>query len=512
MLCFAIITIGVAVLFAGGLRSLTEAWTQPEYSHGLLIPFIALYLYLRTLLQHPEAAERTRGAGILGVSIVVVGLLGGIVGNLARIDDIATYSLIVLLGGLMIAVAGSLRPAGKWIAIVYLLFMLPLPEFIYWRLSIELQLLSSKIGVGIISLFGVPVYLDGNIIDLGDYQLQVAEACSGLRYLFPLMSLSFFFAVVHRAPLWQRVVIFLAAIPVAILMNAIRIGIIGLMVEPFGVAEAEAFLHAFQGWAIFAVAAALLYGLAIIFNRVDRRQPVQAIPDLDFVASVRQLGRIRFVRAAWPLVACTVLVTAASVAWVAMPAPSGQTPHREPLALLADGVPGWTGAPQSLPPEIERVLDADDYLVSDFSPGGGAGARVNLLIAYYSSQTEAKGFHSPEVCIPAGGWEVAGWTRFDTGLETASGHEFIVNRALIQKGVNQQLVYYWFQQRENTFTSEYLAKFDTLIESVMRGRTDGALVRVVTALEPGESASSADERLRRFLDSARIELPRYVPE
>ena len=98
---------------------------------------------------------------------------------------------------------------------------------------------------------GVPVYLDGNVIDLGVYKLQVAEACSGLRYLFPIMSFTYVFAVLYRGPLWHKLVLLALAVPIAVLMNAVRIGIIGILVDRYGIAQAEGFLHVFEGWVVF---------------------------------------------------------------------------------------------------------------------------------------------------------------------------------------------------------------------------------------------------------------------
>ena len=95
--------------------------------------------------------------------------------------------------------------------IFFLLFAIPLPDVVDTMTSLQLQLISSKLGALFISLFGIPVYLDGNIIDLGNYKVQVVEACSGLRYLYPLLSLSFLAAYLFNAPLWQRALVFFSA-------------------------------------------------------------------------------------------------------------------------------------------------------------------------------------------------------------------------------------------------------------------------------------------------------------
>ena len=127
--------------------------------------------------------------------------------------------------------------------------MIPLPEFVLANLSTRLQLLSSQLGVAFIRLFDISVFVEGNVIDLGGYKLQVAEACSGLRYLFPLMTLGFLMACFYKGARWKRVVLFLSSIPITVLMNSIRIGIIGVTVERWGIRMAEGFLHDFRaGW------------------------------------------------------------------------------------------------------------------------------------------------------------------------------------------------------------------------------------------------------------------------
>ena len=146
--------------------------------------------------------------------------------------------------------------------------MLPLPQFIYWKLTIFLQLISSEMGVWFIQLAGVPVFLEGNVIDLGIYKLQVAEACSGLRYLFPILSFSYLFAILYRGPFWHKVVMFAMAAPLTVFMNSFRIGVIGVLVNSYGIGQAEGFLHFFEGWVIFGACIALLFLTAVLLQRL----------------------------------------------------------------------------------------------------------------------------------------------------------------------------------------------------------------------------------------------------
>ena len=155
------------------------------------------------------------------------------------------------------------------------------------------------------------------------------------------------------------------------------------------------------------------------------------------------------------------------------------------------------------------MLAADDYLVADYT---GALPPVSLLISYYHSQTEGSGIHSPEICIPGSGWEVSKWETVETALRAPSGKPLSVNRAVIQKGLDRQVVYYWFEERGRSLTNEYVAKAYTALDSLTRGRTDGALVRVITPVQPGANIADADSRLQAFLQLVLPTLSRYVSE
>jgi EpsI family protein len=137
---------------------------------------------------------------------------------------------------------------------------------------------------------------------------------------------------------------------------------------------------------------------------------------------------------------------------------------------------------------------------------------VNLFTAYYLKQTEGSGIHSPEVCLPVGGWEVFSITPTPVSFPGTVYGDFMVNRAVIQKGMSKQLVYYWFEQRGKRMTNDYLAKVSVVWDSLTIGRTDGALVRFVTAISPNETEAQAEARMQRFMAEALARLPRFVPE
>ncbi|GIX15423.1 MAG: hypothetical protein KatS3mg118_3382 [Paracoccaceae bacterium] len=498
---------GAAAVFWEGLVSLGIAWSTPEYSHGPLIPLVSFWLYLREMRFVPPAARPVTDRWP-GVALALLALAIGLAGHVVQIPDIVTYGFILWVGGLILTAYGLRRGIIFWPSVVHLVFMLPLPNFLYWPLSIQLQLISSEIGVWVIRALGIPVLLDGNVIDLGLYKLQVAEACSGLRYLFPILSFSWITALLYRGPFWHRALLFLSAAPITVLMNSFRIGMIGVLVDSYGIAQAEGFLHAFEGWIIFLACVAILLLMAAVLQRLGPRpRPLSQALDLDFSGLHLQLARLRGVVPSPALITVALAGAGLGLAMHLAPPREAMAVAREPLVLFPRLVGEWSGQTVRLDPEVERVLAADDYLSARYLGGDGA---VDLFIAWYRAQAGGAGIHSPEVCLPTGGWEVSAWRQETVSLP--GGHAVPVNRAVIARGLERQLVWYWFEGRGRRETSDYMAKIAVVWDSATTGRSDGALVRLVTPIAPGEDEAAAAARLRRFLAGILPDLPRFVPE
>jgi exosortase D (VPLPA-CTERM-specific) len=498
-----------ALTFWNGIVSLVDAWSVPEYSHGPIIPLISTMLFLRELRVIPPAAAAP-GASWPGVVVVLCALALGVFGDLVKIADLVTYAMILWVAGVVLTIFGWRRGRLFWPSVLHLAFMLPLPNFLYWKVSVFLQGVSSEIGVWLVAAAGVPVYLDGNIIDLGVYKLQVAEACSGLRYLFPMLSFSYTFAVLYQGPVWHKLALLASAAPITVAMNSFRIGVIGVLVDQRGIEHAEGFLHAFEGWVIFIACVAILIGLAILLQRTSARpKPISEVLDVDFAGLGAQAARAFDVRPTAALAGVAAATLAAGLAWSAVPAREEVAPPpRSAFVAFPGEIGDWAGRRQSLDAQTERVLGADDYLSMTFRADAET-APVDLFVAFYRRQTAGDGIHSPEVCIPAGGWEVSGWSTRATTL--GADVPLTVNRAIIQKGLERQLVYYWFEQRGRRFTNDFAAKAATVADALALGRTDGGLVRLVTPIEPIEGEEKADERLERFLAALGPMLPRYLP-
>ena len=512
VLVFALAVAAAAWFFAPGLGYLAGVWQMPEYSHGPLIPVISAFLFLRHLRDVPVRPGAIPGRWP-GVVVVALSLLVGAVGRLTGILDFVAYGLVLWVAGVLLISFGWRTGVTFWTAVLHLVYMLPLPGVIHYKMTAWLQLVSSEIGVAFLRMMDVTVFRDGNIIDFGDLQVHVAEACSGLAYLFPILSFSYVFAILYTGPLWHRIVILLAAAPITVLMNAVRIAVAGLIVQHWGADWLDGFTHFFEGWVIFLAAVALLFAIAraMMVLHAGRAGLTREALDLDFSGLGPQAGRLRLIRPSPALVTAALLPALAASAFAAMPDRGGGEIDRTPFALFPRALGEWRASiPKAYPPAVVESLGADDYHWVDLTAPGHA-APVDFFVAWYADQSDG-GVHSPEICLPGSGWEIASLERVDIAAEVGWPEPFMINRAVIQKGMTRQLVWYWFDQRGRKVAWDFAAKAWLVWDGVKTGRTDGALMRLTTPLARGETAAQAAPRLRSALTATLPELRRFVPD
>lgn len=251
------------VLFIGAywipIKAMVNIWWNNEnYSHGFLIPVIAAYLLWEKRKTLKEIPVKISWKVLPALIVVILLSLYGILGSR---ESVSISSIPVLLI-LFVAFCFGIEAVKRLILpLCYLAFMAPVPAGVETSLGSYLKIISSALGGAIIGLFNIPVHVSGNVIDLGVAQLQIVDECSGLRYLFALLALGVLYAYFFEKAAWKRVVAVLSTIPIAILTNALRIGITGILTYKYGVEMAQGFYHGFSGWVIFMVAFALLFVL-----------------------------------------------------------------------------------------------------------------------------------------------------------------------------------------------------------------------------------------------------------
>lgn len=249
----------IAVLYSGVIAALvSDWWSDPGASHGLLIPPLALYIaWLRRALTREQAAR----ADSRGLLVVTLACLIFLAGKLGAEFFLSRVSLIVLIAGLLLTFWGLARLKTLTFPLVLLVTMIPLPAIVYNVLASPLQLFASDVSTQLLQAFGMPVYREGNVIHLAETSLGVAEACSGLRSLSSLVVLALLVGFLQTTRLRTRVALFLAAIPIAIGVNVLRV--IGTaFLADYNQDLAMGFYHSFSGWLVFLGAFGLLWGVA----------------------------------------------------------------------------------------------------------------------------------------------------------------------------------------------------------------------------------------------------------
>jgi len=325
------------------------------------------------------------------------------------------------------------------------------------------------------------------------------------------MALGFIAAYLFKGALWKRAIIFLSTIPITILMNSFRIAVIGVLVEHWGISMAEGVLHDFEGWVIFMACAGVLVLEMWALARVGgQARSLREVFNLEVPAHAARGAQTRYRSMPKPFLAALVMVAVVTALFATLPSRTELPVQRRDFAEFPMNLDNWHGTPQRLDAIYLDVLKLNDYILANFAATNKRP--VNFYVAYYSSQRKGESAHSPRSCIPSDGWEITSLEQRSVEGASVSRQPLRVNRALIQKGDNRQLVYYWFQQRGRVLTNEYLVKWYLFWDALTRNRTDGAMVRLVISVDPGGNLEEADTQLTNFATTIADRLTDYIPD
>jgi exosortase len=244
-------------LYASILFRLAEQWWRdPNFSHGIFVPLFAL---LVLWLDRARLASLPRRASAWGLLLTALALCVLVIGVLGAEIFLARVSLLLLIAGLVIYFLGWRFFQAMLFPWAFLILMIPIPAILFNQITFPLQILASKLAATVLPLAGVPVLREGNVINLPALPLEVAQACSGVRSLLSLMTLSIIYGYLAETRIAVRVLLALASIPIAVAANSLRIVGTGLLVQYWDPDKAEGFFHLFSGWLIFLVSLAMLF-------------------------------------------------------------------------------------------------------------------------------------------------------------------------------------------------------------------------------------------------------------
>lgn len=267
-------------------------WTDQNYSHGLLIPFVIGYILWTSRRRFKQTEVRPSlfwGGG--SVLLAILALWAGTAGAELYTQRL---SLVLMLGGIVVYFWGFRVLRLTLVPLLLLVLALPIPIIVFNKIAFPLQIFASRCAVWSMRLFEIPVLRQGNVIELlprGSFEtkkLEVVEACSGIRSLMTLVTLAVVFAYVtypqqggpdsgsrrgqwlQSFGAWRSAILMISAVPIAVLTNALRVSGTGVLAHYYGTGVADGFFHSFSGWAIYIAAALLMFAVAW---SVDRFQP-----------------------------------------------------------------------------------------------------------------------------------------------------------------------------------------------------------------------------------------------
>ena len=534
----------VGVYYSALIIMVAQWGMKDDFSYCYLIPFVVLYLIWEKRKGLAERPSMPSWKGLIslgfGLSFFWLGELGGEYFTL-------NISFWLVLVGLFWIHLGWQKLKTIAFALIMILAMFPFPNFIYTKISVKLQLISSQLGVGMLHLYGMSAYREGNIIDLGFTQLQVVKACSGLRYLIPLVILGLLLAYFFRATFWKRTIVFISTVPLAILTNAMRIALTGILYKVWGAKVAEVFFHGFSAWLIFIFSLGVLLLEMRILRKVGGSLRLRSGPAGLEDRELRSLeaegkdaeGRgQRTERGAHvakgrghraeggglkteggkglrALVSPPQFVVAVALLGATLVLSQGiefreKIPIKKSLSQFPLELNQWKGTRQAMEQKFVDTLDLSDYVIVDYHDS--TGKNVNLYVAYYESQRKGESIHSPATCLPGGGWIFKEAGEASVPIPGYNTGFIPVNRAFMIKSGYKQLSYYWFPQRGRILTNAYQLKIFAFWDALTKHRTDGALVRLITPVYESEELEDADARLQRFVSESNPILSEFLPE
>lgn len=501
LFCLSVSFLWGCFLYRDSLSHLFGAWQTQEYGHGFLLPVISFLWGLYLLQKEPITLSSFWG----GLGIVAGALTLNTVGIVISNNWVSNISMVVFIAGIIVTFLGISALRRGLPVLVLLVLAIPLPATLLPILTADLQLMSSSLGTILLHLFRIPSYQEGNIIDLGDYKLDVAVACSGLRYLFPLLSLSYLMSAFFLNTWWKKTVLFLSAIPISLGLNALRIALSGVLYTFYGAESIEGFFHDIEGYVIFAfclMALSLVQYILGLLPPYDEKKR-ETDPSFSFEKFQNNAWRKPSAKSLFALFFTFCLFTGIAHS-IEKTKNLDLILERKSFIDFPLQIGNWAGQKDRLPLVELETLNLTDHFVGNYVYEGKQFAPINLYIAYYDQQTQENSIHSPQICLPGSGWIVI-------SHEIRTIGPLRVNKEILQKNNEKLLVYYWFRETGIDAATNFEVKKILLMNALKNGRTDGSLIRLVSPLNGDQPITDVQEQMDDFLKNLMPRLLEFLP-
>ena len=479
------LAIGLAALYVPTYLSLAQGlWQDDDYAHGPIILAVFAWLVWR---ERAALVAATRPAPIAGAVLLASGLALYVLGRSLALTVFEVASHIPVLAGLVLLMRGTEGLKRFGFAIAFLFFLIPLPGFILDWFTTPLKEMVSVAVAGLLGAIGYPIERAGVVLQLGDSQMLVADACSGMNSIYSLFALGLIYAWLTPPRTRLRMAVLLAAVlPIAIAANIVRVAALVLVTHHFGEEAAQGFLHGFAGILIFLVAIGLLVGVDKLCSPLWAN--ASGAPAADRPATAEKASVPK-----WVAFAGVAMLVAAIAVPVLKPVPTAEPIDLEHAIPVRFG--DWQLDPEMVPiaptTDVQARLDRIYRQVISRTYVNSAGERIMLMVAHGGDQSDALKAHRQEKCYEAQGFDIAA---LGHGRLTAAKRDLPVTRMVAVRGERVEPVTYWFTMGDRVVLGR-AERLQVQVASGLKGRIpDGMLVRVSSISEDPDAAFAAQER------------------
>ncbi len=475
-----------------------------QYPSFSILVLLILFLHCMSKISY----QQPKGLWI-GIVTIIVGLLGILFSRYSATPKVINYSMIVTFTGLVLSFYGLMGLKILTPVILLLFLSTPLPVFIERNLLSISNIVSSELSSAILNLYGISAHIQGNIIDFGDTKINFSLLFSPGHFILSLILL-FSVSLYLKPSLFIRAMMLLSALPLLLLSNIANLFVVLVIYNTYNSQLLNNYTSNIQNavsltvtilWVLF------LYRSIRITVKQNQMRPHffenmrHHIHSTDTESASNSTPLTAFA-ALFTLMTCGYSIDSYSI-------PSYTPPNRHDFSSFPDTIGTWTGIRSKLEEKYLDILDLSDYALWDYR--NRTNIPINMFIAYYNNQKPGKSYHSPRSCLPGDGWEMRNISTIKLPKIKIGDTALRVTRMQITKGNRSQVVYYWFQQRDQIITNEFMAKWYIFWNSLVHKRSDGSLFRFTTILQPGETWREADNRLTDFITVAIPVLYDFTP-
>jgi len=457
---------------------LIQNWlTDSNHSYCILVPFLAAYLIWakRKELKNTKIQASVSGAFIFAFSMLfyLVSYIGGILFFMRLSMVLSLWGMVLLFWG---------KDVFKLVRfpMLFLLFLIPVPESVEMAITFPLQLFATRISSYILSILTIPVYREGNMLYFVNSQLEVAEACSGIRSITALLMLATIFVHLMESGILKKLIILISSVPIAMAANILRVTGTGILAHFYGDQVARGFLHEFSGVVVFIIGLAAIYFEYYILGRYFRENKINVQNMKDHVPQNMNIDHeegTAMPKWSFSLMAAFLIITAISsisIAYRGVPVITALNLHNFPK-----NIEGYVGKDDYFPQGVYDALKEDETIYRHYVSGNGD--KIDLYIGYYGTAKGGRTAHNPYGCLPGGGWGIINSNKVDLipPNKPKGGSKVRINHILARQGDGYVNMFHWYQTRGTIVINNGIQhNLNSFLGRILYNRNDGAFVQI----------------------------------